>query len=178
MTSAPRYTLTAMALHWLLALLLIGTFVVGVSMTDLPVSPARLRIFSWHKWAGATVLALSLPRLAWRVAHPPPPDLPMPHWQSRLAHATHAGLLALCLAVPLLGWAYSSAAGFPLVWFGVLPLPDFVAADKSIAEALKPWHGRAAWLLALLVVLHLAGVVRHLMTDGAAAIYRMLPFGR
>ena len=178
MTRTPRYTGTAIALHWLIAVLMIGTFTVGATMTDLPVSPARLRIYNWHKWAGATVLALSLVRIAWRLAHPPPADLPMPRWQSRLAHATHLGLLGLSLLVPLLGWAYSSAAGFPLVWLGVLPLPDFVAADKALAEALKPWHGRAAWLLATLVALHLAGVAKHLVDDGAAIVYRMLPFDR
>lgn len=173
-----RYTLTAIGLHWLLAALLIATFAVGATMTELPMSPARLRTFNWHKWAGATVLALTLARIAWRLAHPPPASLPMARWQARVALANHVLLLALCVVVPLLGWAYSSASGFPLVWLGVLPLPDFVAADKSLAESLKPWHGRAAWLLAALVALHLAGVASHLARDGLAIVYRMLPFGR
>jgi hypothetical protein len=66
-------------------------------------------------------------------------------------------MYALFFAVPLVGWAYSSALGYPLVWFGVLPLPDWVPQDRELARAIKPWHARAAWLLGLLVLLHVAG---------------------
>ena len=83
--------------------------------------------------------------------------------------------MALFFAVPLVGWAYSSAAGFPVVWFGVVPLPDFVSPDKALAEAIKPWHGRLAWLLALLVVVHVAAVVKHQWVDRDGLLWRMLP---
>ena len=67
-----RYTRTAIALHWLMALLLTGLFCVGLYMSDLPLSPQKLKIYSWHKWAGITAFLLVLLRLAWRVGHPPP----------------------------------------------------------------------------------------------------------
>ena len=172
---AERYTMPAIALHWLLALALLGSIVVGLIMTDLPVSPTRLKLYNWHKWAGVTILALSLLRLAWRLAHRPPPDLPMPAWQARAAHATHLALYALCFIVPLVGWAYSSAAGYPVVWFGVLPLPDFVPVDKALADALKPWHGRLAWLMVALVALHVAGALKHQFVDRDGLIDRMRP---
>ena len=108
-TPLQRYTGTAMALHWLLALMLVGSFSLGVYMTDLPFSPSRLKYYNWHKWAGVTILLLSFARLAWRITHRPPADLAMPAWQARAAHATHVLLYALFFAVPLLGWAYSSA---------------------------------------------------------------------
>jgi cytochrome b561 len=170
-----RYTAPAIALHWLLALLLLGSFAMGVYMADLPVSPTRLKLYNWHKWAGATILALSLLRLVWRLTHRPPPDPAMPAWQARMAHGTHWALYALFFVVPLVGWAYSSAAGYPLVWFGVLPLPDFVPVDKALAEAIKPWHERSAMLMAALVLLHVAGALKHQFIDRDGLIDRMRP---
>ena len=83
-------------------------------------SMTRLKLYNWHKWAGVTILALSAARLLWRLGHRPPPDAPGPRWQKLAAHGTHLALYALFFAVPLAGWAYSSAAGFPIVLFGVL----------------------------------------------------------
>ncbi len=176
-TASPRlrYTGPAIALHWLLALMIVGAFGVGVYMSDLPVSPSRLKLYSWHKWAGVTILALSALRLLWRLTHRPPADAPMPAWQASAAHATHGLLYALFFAVPLVGWAYSSAAGFPVVWFGVLPLPDFVPVDKALAEAIKPWHGNLAWALAGLVTLHVAGALKHQFIDRHGLLDRMRP---
>lgn len=170
-----RYTGTAMVLHWLLALAIVGTFALGVYMADLPVSPSRLKYYSWHKWAGVTILALSAVRLLWRLTHRPPADLPAPAWQQLAAHATHGLLYLLFFAVPLVGWAYSSAAGFPVVWFGVLPLPDFVSPDRALAELIKPWHERLAWLMALLVLLHVAAALKHQFIDRDGLLDRMRP---
>jgi cytochrome b561 len=170
-----RYSGVAIALHWLLALMIVGAFGVGVYMHELPMSPTRLKLYNWHKWAGVTILALSALRLLWRLAHKPPADVPMPAWQAAAAHATHGLLYVLFFAVPLIGWAYSSAAGYPIVWFGVLPLPDFVPVDKALAEAIKPWHERAAIAMALLVLLHVAGAIKHQFIERDGLIDRMRP---
>src|SRR5512138_1792327 len=152
--AAQRYTAPAIAAHWLLALLIALNFALGLYMHDLPISPQRLRLFNWHKWAGITILALSALRLLWRLYRRPPPDLPMAAWQRRAAHAVHGALYLLFFAVPLAGWAYSSASGFPVVWFGVLALPDWVPVDRAWADALKAIHKTLAFALALLVALH------------------------
>jgi cytochrome b561 len=175
MQAPSRYTRTAIALHWLLAVAIIASFGFGTYMADLPLSPQKLKLYNWHKWAGVTILALSALRLLWRLTHRPPPEPAMPGWQRAAAHATHIGLYVLFFAVPLVGWAYSSAAGFPIVWFGVLPLPDFVPADKALAELIKPWHERLAWLMALLVLLHLGGALKHQFVDRDGLIGRMWP---
>ncbi|MFT3779459.1 MAG: cytochrome b/b6 domain-containing protein [Ottowia sp.] len=177
---ATRYTLTAIALHWLLALALVGIFGAGLYMTGLPFSPAKLKLINWHKWAGITILTLSALRLAWRLTHRPPP-LPapvlaaMPAWQRVAHHGTHHLMYLLFFAVPLIGWAYSSAAGFPIVLFGVLPLPDLLPADKALAEAVKPWHGAAAFALAALVLLHVAAALKHHFIDRDGLLLRMRP---
>ena len=177
MTPTPptRYTTTAIGFHWLLALALLTSFSVGLYMAGLPVSPQRLKLYNWHKWAGVTILALSALRLLWRLTHRPPAELPAPAWQQRAAHLTHGALYVLFFAVPLVGWAYSSAAGFPVVWFGVLPLPDFVSPDKAVAAFIKPWHGALAWALAGLAVLHVAAALKHHFIDRDGLLRRMMP---
>ncbi len=170
-----RYTTTAIALHWLLALAILGSFSLGFYMSDLPLSPQRVKLYNWHKWAGVTILALSAVRLLWRLTHRPPADPPMPAWQQRAAHLAHGALYVLFFAVPLAGWAYSSAAGFPIVWFGVLPLPDFVPVDKALAEAIKPVHGWLAWSLIAIAALHIAAALKHQFVERDGLIGRMLP---
>jgi cytochrome b561 len=166
-----------MLLHWLMALALVCAVCVGAYMADLPLSPLRLKLFNWHKWLGICILALAALRLLWRLTHRPPPDLPAPAWQRRVAHLTHWALYALFFAVPLVGWAYSSAAGFQVVLFGLLPLPDWVPADKALAEAIKPWHGNLAFTLAALALLHVGAALKHHWLDHDGLLRRMWPAG-
>jgi len=177
-TAAPRYDGVAIAAHWLLALAIVSNLALGFYMHDLELSPQRLKLFNYHKWAGITILALSALRLAWRLTHAPPADLPMPAWQRAAAHAVHRAFYVLFFAVPLAGWAYSSAAGFPVVWFGVLPLPDWVPVDRTWADALKAVHKAAATALALLVLLHVAAALKHHLIDRDGLLQRMRPFLR
>ena len=170
-----RYTPTAIALHWLLALMILSSLSVGLYMTSLPFSPRRLQLYNWHKWAGVTILVLSAARLLWRLTHRPPPALPMPGWQVRASAVAHGLLYVLFFAVPLAGWAYSSSAGFPVVLYGVLPLPDLVAVDRALAEDLKPLHRWLAWTLGAVVALHIAAALKHQFIDRDALLRRMLP---
>lgn len=175
-----RYGATAIALHWVLGLAIVAVFGVGWYMTGMPFSPQRLKLYNWHKWAGVTILALSVLRLAWRLTHRPP-ALPsavqasMPRWQQVAHHATHYLLYALFFVVPLVGWAYSSAAGFPIVFLGVLPLPSFVPVSPELAELIKPWHEITAYSLAALVVLHVAAALKHQFIQRDGLLSRMLP---
>lgn len=180
-SAAPtRYTRTAQLLHWLLALALFTAIGVGLYMVGLSFSPLRLKLYNWHKWLGVSILVLSLLRLGWRLSHRPP-ALPaavlvaMPAWQQGVHHATHHALYALFFLVPLLGWAYSSAAGFPIVFLGLVPLPDWVPVSESLAELLKPLHQWSAYALATLIVLHIAAALKHQFIDRDGLMQRMLP---
>ena len=175
MPTSPRYSGPAIALHWLLALALFGLFGLGFYMTGLSMSYTLSLHDALPIWAGVTVLALSFLRLAWRLTHRPPPDVPMPAWQARAAHAAHIALYVLFFAVPLVGWAYSSAAGFPVVWFGVLPLPDFVAPNRELAELIKPLHAILAYTMAAIVMMHIAGAIKHQWIDRDGLLRRMWP---
>ena len=177
-TTARRYGAVAIALHWLLGLAIIGSFAVGVYMTDLPFSPLRLKLYNWHKWAGVAILTLSAARLLWRLTHRPPAlpaavEAAMPRWQRIAHHGTHHLMYLLFFAIPLTGWAYSSAAGFPIVWFGVLPLPDLIGVDKELAELIKPLHKLAAFGLGLLVLMHIGAALKHQWIDRDRLLGRM-----
>ena len=172
---SPRYTGTAIALHWLLAVAILSSLALGLYMTDLPLSPLRLKLYNWHKWAGITILTLSALRLLWRLTHKPPPDVPMAVWQRRAAHAAHGALYVLFFTVPLAGWAYSSAAGFPVVVYGLWPLPDWVPVNRELAEGLKGLHRALAYALGGLAAVHVGAALKHHFVDGDSLLKRMRP---
>ena len=173
---APHYTKTAKALHWLMAIMIFGMFALGTYMQDLPLSPDKLKLYSWHKWAGVTVFLLVLFRLAWRVGHRPPP-LPtgMPKLMQFAAHAGHLALYGLMLVIPLSGWLMSSAKGFQTVWFGVLPLPDLLAKDKELGDLLQTVHMSLNLLFATVIAGHIGAALKHHFVDRDDILIRMLP---
>jgi cytochrome b561 len=175
----PRFTSTVIALHWLVFALIACGFSLALYMTDLPLSPLKLKYYSWHKWIGVSVFLLAVTRLAWRLTHGAP-SLPasMPAWQRAAATATHALLYALILVIPVSGWLYSSAAGVPTVYLGIVQLPDLLARDKALAESLKTVHVALNYTLFALVALHAAAAIKHHWIDGDDVLARMLPFAK
>lgn len=172
-----RYTYPAIAFHWLLAFLIASSFAFGLYMVDLPFSPARVKQYNWHKWAGITILMLSALRLLWRLSHRPPVlDINTPIWQAKASRATHSLLYLLFFLAPLAGWAYSSAAGFPVVYFGLLQLPDLVPRNADLAAVLKLAHRVVTYSLAALVMLHVAAALKHQWIDRDRLLARMNPF--
>jgi cytochrome b561 len=173
-----RYSAPAIVLHWLIAVLIIGTFTLGLVMTDIPgLTPAKLRYFSWHKWAGVTVLLLATLRLLWRLTNRAPAyPAAMPAWQQRAAHALHGMLYVLIFAVPLSGYFYSLAAGVKVVYFGLFPLPVLIQPDPALKPILKAVHYWLNMLMAGLVGLHVAAALKHLLVDRDGIVQRMLPF--
>lgn len=177
METSTAYTRTAIQLHWLVALCLAGSFALGLYMHDLPLSPQKLRLYSWHKWAGISIFLLVVARLAWRLTHRTP-EAPagMPAWQHRAAAAAHVVLYALMLAIPVSGWLMSSAKGFQTVWFGVLPLPDLLSRDVALGETLQGVHKALNLGMAALVLAHAAAAIKHRLVDRDEVLQRMLPF--
>ncbi len=175
---APRYTSTAIALHWLIAALIVCGFTLGLSMVDLPLSRQKLQWYAWHKSIGLTVLLLSCARLAWRGWHPPPPPPPMPDWQRRAAAISHSMLYVLLLVIPISGWLYSSATGVQVVYLGLVPLPDLVPKDKGLAAVLRVCHVTLNFTLLTLVCVHAAAALKHHVIDRDTVLWRMFPAAR
>jgi cytochrome b561 len=167
------YSGVAISLHWTIAALVIVAFTLGWIMTDLEISPLRLRMFNWHKWVGVTILSLVIIRLIWRLTHRPPAMLPMPVWQKTLANTTHVVLYILLLLQPLSGWVYSNAAGFPVVYLGLIPLPTLVAKNKEVADVLMERHEMLGWCLLIVACLHIAAGLKHHFVDRDSTLKRM-----
>jgi cytochrome b561 len=169
-----RYTAPAVVLHWLITALIFVAFPLGVYMSDLPLSPTRLQLYSYHKWIGISVLLLVGLRIVWRLTHRPPalPD-DLPRWQRAASHAVHGLLYLLILAVPMTGWLMSSAKGFQTVWFGVLPLPDLVEKNRELGQALGSAHEFLNYLLLALVILHVVAALKHHFHERRPFLQRM-----
>jgi len=178
MTASARYTQTAIALHWLMALLIIATFFLGLTMVDMPgITPTKLKYFNWHKWMGVTVLALAVLRLLWRLTHAAPVlPMTMPKLQRLAAEFAHYGLYALMFAVPLSGYFYSLAAGFKVVYLGLFPLPVLIDPNPELKPILKTVHYLLNMGLAALVCLHALAALQHHFFERDDILKRMLPW--
>ncbi len=184
-----RYTRIAIALHWVVAVLILANLVLVWVVDALPEDFTR-PIVDAHKSIGITVLGLGLLRLLWRAGHPPPP-LPAgyPRIERIGAHAAHVGLYALILGLPLSGWlhdsAWEGAATHPMRLFGLVPWPrvwlltdlDPVTRER-MHDLLFQVHASLAYVLYALVALHVAGALKHQFWDGEAELQRMLPGAR
>ena len=156
------YTRTAKALHWIMAILIGGLLVLGLYMQDLPLSPQKLALYSWHKWFGVTVFVLLWFRLAWRLSHPPPDlsDSLSPRLR-RAAHAGHVSLYVLMILIPLSGWLMSSAKGFQTVWFGLVPIPDLIGKSRALGDLLQQVHKVLNIILMLALAGHILAALWH-----------------
>lgn len=173
-----RYTLTAIFLHWTMAILIVAGFALGVTMVDIPgITPTKLKYFSWHKWLGVTVLALASLRLLWRLFHPVPPHAStLPAWQKRASEVTHFLLYVLIFAVPVSGYFYSLAAGVPVVYLGLIPLPVLIETNQELKPILKEVHYWLNVALLAAVCLHVAAALKHYFIDRDDVLQRMLPW--
>ncbi|HSW14768.1 MAG TPA: cytochrome b [Solimonas sp.] len=174
--SSKDYGVTAQLGHWLTALLLVGSFWLGWTMTDMALSPTRLRYFSYHKWIGVTVFGLAVLRILWRQwARPPALPAQMAAWEQAAARLSHVLLYLLLLAIPLSGWLMSSAKGYQTVYLGLLPIPDLIGKDKALGKQLEEVHELLATGLLLVIAVHALAALKHHFHDRDDVLARMLP---
>jgi len=169
-----RYTRTSIALHWLIAVLVIGQFAWGWWMQEIPKQPVGPRVdaFNLHKSVGMTIFLLMALRLAWRSGHRPPPLPPMPVWQARLAPLTHGLLYAALFIQPLTGYLGSEVSGYPVKYFGVT-LPTWAGKHVELKDFLSGVHLVTSWVILALVTLHVAGALKHALVDRDGLLARM-----
>ncbi len=174
-TPPARYSVAAITLHWLLAALLAGQLGLGWRLEDMGQGAAAFAAFQLHKSIGIAILLLSCARLGLRLAVPPPPPLPDKAVNLWLAKGVHWLFYLVMIGGPLTGWIVASTARIkvPTLVFGVLPWPH-LPLGRGWLEPAEALHGALGWLLAGLLVLHVAGALRHhwLRED---LIGRMLP---
>ena len=166
----------SIALHWLTLLLVLGMAVVGLLMTELPTSPFKIQVYALHKSFGLTVLGLTALRLLWRwFSGRPEPEAGSPRWQQRIATLSHGALYALLVAIPLSGWWFNSASGFPLRWFGLVALPKLGGYDPLLKDFAKQTHEILFFTLAAVVAVHAAAALYHHYHLRDRTMSRMLP---
>ena len=173
-----RWGVVSQSLHWLIVLLVLVMAYLGLTMTDLPNTPYKIRIFTLHKSIGITILALVTLRLLWRIYAGAPRRLPqIPTWQHRIATTTHAALYVLLFAMPLSGWVVNSAAGFPLPWFWLVQLPSIAPSSDALHGFAVNLHEWLFWALVTVSLLHVAAACWHHLFPRDATLARMLPRG-
>ena len=183
--SQNRYTGVAIALHWLVALGMVGNVVLAWVVDALPEERIRLAIDT-HKSIGITVMGLAVLRILWRIGHRPPawPEGVLTPTESRLSHIVHGCLYLLMIGLPLSGWlhdsAWKAAAEHPLMIFGWFEMPRFSWVMNQAPEFKEHLHdlfGEShevlAWGLVTLFVLHVAGALKHQLLDRQPTLERM-----
>jgi len=167
----------ARLLHWVIAALLVVQFTLAWSADELPEdSPQQLTLIAWHVSFGLTLLALAVARIAWRLANPTPqPPAGAARWERIVAHVTQGLLYLLLLAIPLSGWVMASGHGDALAWFGVT-VPPLVAKGAAVGRPAHEAHEVLAYLLLVLVGLHVLAALKHHFVAGNDVLRRMRPW--
>jgi len=172
-----RYSNVAIAFHWTIALLVLVNLAIGLLRGVIPALGAWM---PGHKAIGITVLALTVGRIAWRLAHRPP-ALPAATkaWERGAAHATHWTLYVLLLAMPITGWLMASGTDKrrPLTWFGAFDIP-YLPVSTAAGDFGHEAHEWLGWLMLALVALHIAAAWRHHLILRDSVMARMAPILR
>lgn len=177
-----RYTGVAIALHWAIAGLLLFNIWQGWQIEDLR-GLAKFELMQMHKSIGITVLALTLARIAWRLTAPPPAyEPPLRGWEHRLSGVVHFGFYAIMLGLPLTGWAIVSLSNIPTLLYGTAPWPHLsflhslpAAERRALSPSVVQSHHVLVWITYALLVLHVAGALKHAFVSRDNVVYRMVP---
>lgn len=171
-----RYGAVAQLFHWGIVALIVTQFILASKADDLPLGPAKIATLATHKSVGMTIFGLAILRLIWRWFNPVP-SVPTstPRWQQLAAHISHYALYGLILITPIIGWLMSSARNFPVSWFGLITLPDFVEPSQAAYDFFHETHEVLATTLFFVAIIHAAAALKHHFIDRDNVLRRMLP---
>jgi cytochrome b561 len=172
-----RYTRTAMTLHWLIALAVLGQIAFGWYLQLIPrLTPERTIFVNSHKSTGLVIGLLIVFRLAWRLSHKPPPlPLSMPAWERRAALTNHVLLYACMLIMPLAGYTASNFSKFGVKFFNAFLLPPWGVDDRAIYSFFNGLHVATSYVFVGLIAIHVLAALKHLISPRHAIFRRMLP---
>jgi cytochrome b561 len=183
-----RYSTVAIILHWMIAAAIVAQLAGGLWMVGAIRSADRqalaFYVYQWHKSLGLAILVLTVLRLCWRLANPPPAlPVAMPRIERIASRVTHGLFYVLTLGLPLVGWAMVSASplGLPTMVFGLIELPHIgwlSGLAGGVEAAFKSAHRAMGYALIGLLALHIAAALKHHLIDGDDVLTRMLPMGR
>jgi cytochrome b561 len=168
-----RYAPVAVALHWLVAALIVCMLALGFTMVAIEDDPGADKWFHLHQTVGLVIFVLVLARAAWRLTHRPA-GLPtsVPRWEAIASMVVQWLLYAGMLLLPVTGFLGSSYSRAGIHWFGFL-LPRWRAPDHDTAEALFGVHETIVWCMLALVALHALAGLKHALVDRDRVFQRM-----
>lgn len=193
--STQRYTKTAIILHWLVGFMILGMFLVGWYMTDLPkdapktatldlfdlglyamqfaepLTP-RTFYFNLHKSFGITLLLLIAFRVYWRLSHAAPELLStMQEWQKKATNIAHKGLYILMVAMPVSGVIMAAYSKYGVKWFGIKLIAG--VDNTPMRELFQETHEVIGVILLTVIVIHVAAAIKHKVVDKDEVMKRM-----
>jgi cytochrome b561/polyisoprenoid-binding protein YceI len=181
------YTKVAIAFHWVIALCIVAQLALGWRLHDVPSGAARYATFQLHKSIGLSILLLSIGRLAWRLVHSSPAPAPLPRWQRLAADLVHWGFYGVMIGLPLTGWIMISASRLPVptMFWGVIRWPSLPGFGPLAVDERASWdayaggvHQVLAWATVAMLVIHVAGVLKHQVIDRDDTFAHMVPGAR
>lgn len=167
-----HYPARLRALHWLVAVLVLAVWPLGY-LIRFTRDEVKLDFYLLHESLGFLVLWLMLLRIGARLTAPALPDA-APGLEGGLARAVHGLLYLLLVVMPVSGFLATNAHGFPLAWFGLLPVWSPIGKAPEIAPIFSAIHAWSAWILLATFALHLAGVFYHHLIRRDATLFRIL----
>jgi cytochrome b561 len=172
-----RYTRTAMTLHWLIALAVLGQIAFGWYLQLVPRGvPERTIFVNFHKSTGLVIAVLIVFRLGWRLTHRPPAlPLSMPAWERSAAHVNHVLLYACMLIMPIAGYTASNFSRFGVKFFNAVLFPPWGVDDRSIYAFFNGLHVGTSYVFVTLIALHALAALKHLVFPRHGILRRMLP---
>lgn len=175
--SHDRYDPMAQALHWAVAILIVGAFVLIQVVEGMPKGPERGFVMGLHKSVGVLVGVLVILRAVWRHFSPPPALPEMPTWMAAASRLGHGTLYALMVLVPVVGMVMSWSAGRPIALFGLVTLPDLLPPNPMLKDIAEEVHEVLANLLLIIAGGHAAAALVHQYVLRDGVLTRMLPWG-
>lgn len=171
-----KLSTVSVALHWIIAIAMIGMVAFGLILEDMPRSDGKSALIQLHKSIGVIVLLLAAVRFTWRVRKGMPEDVGVyTAVQRMMAKAVHGFLLLATLLMPISGIMLSIGSARPIAIFGVPFVPQILAEKNEVmAKAAGLMHGLGGKLVIVLVILHVAGALKHHIVDKDGTLKRML----
>ena len=168
-----EFGLVTRAIHWTMMLIIFGQLALGLRLDSMEPGLATLWLYGLHKTVGFTVLALILLRIAWHLISPPPPPLGPRDLPFRAARAAHWAIYGLLVAIPLTGWAGSSATGIDVMIADRWTVPPLVDASEAAESFWFGLHDILTKLLMALIAVHILGALTR-QAKGDGTLTRMI----
>lgn len=171
------YSTGSKIFHWLIAFIVMGMLAGSFFLEDVSKQYQSLA-YMLHKSLGLTILFLMIVRFLWIQYHGKPAmPVTVPTWQKVVSIIVQYNLYVFLIVMAMCGWIMSVAAERVPSYFGLFNMSLPIQPSKTLAKLMNQSHKTIAWVLIVLVVLHIAGAIKHHFIDKDNVLKRMLPGG-